>query len=185
MSARATLRHVVYGLGLAGIGATAALTAAVLLGPSTPRAAAAVPAPEEITVYVLPGASGFTGPDQKHHDTIAPSEFVLHRGVPVTFKIVNYDDGMHTIFAPDLDLNITIEPATPGKAQKASVEDDNAENVSANTPTTTTFTFTPEERGEFRWWCVAMCDAPSHWAMSDDYDGPARDGFMAGKIKVL
>jgi heme/copper-type cytochrome/quinol oxidase subunit 2 len=131
---------------------------------------------ERITVSVLPGAKGSMGPDNEHHDTIAPSDFVLHQGVPVTFTVINYDDGIHTIFAPGLDLNITIEPAT---------HPDGAKEGDAPTPTTTTFTFTPEERGEFRWQCVVMCDAPSHWAMSDDHDGPGREGFMAGWIKVL
>jgi heme/copper-type cytochrome/quinol oxidase subunit 2 len=134
---------------------------------------------QDVTLYVLPGAMGFTGPDKQHHDTIAPADFVLHRGVPVTFTVINHDDGMHTIFAPELDLNITIEAGVPAKNA------DGTENEKVITPTTTTYTFTPQQRGEFRWQCVVMCDGPSHWAMSDDYDGPGRDGFMAGWIKVL
>ncbi len=170
--------RILKGAGLVGIAATAAIASSLFVPPAEPARAAPAQEPEQITVYVLPGEAGFVGPDQKHHDTIAPSQFVLHRGVPVTFKIVNYDDGMHTIFAPDLDLSIGIEPAVKAEVAAANGE-------ASNTPTTTTFTFTPAERGEFRWWCVAPCDGPGHWAMSDDYDGPARDGFMAGKIKVL
>jgi heme/copper-type cytochrome/quinol oxidase subunit 2 len=134
---------------------------------------------EDITLYVLPGEMGFVGPDSKRHDTIAPSDFVLHRGVPVTFTVINYDDGMHTIFAPDLDLNITIEAGTPAKTAGAN------KTAPKITPTTTTYTFTPQTAGEFRWQCVVMCDSPSHWAMSDDKDGPGRLRFMAGWIKVL
>jgi hypothetical protein len=135
--------------------------------------------PQEVTVYVLPGAMGLMGPNKKHHDTIAPATFVLRRGVPVTFKVINYDDGMHTIYAPELGLNMTIEPGAQAK---------NAEGMEKGgpvTPTTTTYTFTPQSPGEFRWQCIVMCDGPDNWAMSDDYDGAGRDGFMAGWIIVL
>jgi hypothetical protein len=164
---------------------TGLLTVATVLTVEPPvgtlAAANSIPAKkhDDIALYVLPAEMGFTGPDKKHHDTIAPSDFVLHRGVPATLTVINYDDGMHTIFAPDLDLNVTIEAGVQAKSANA--------NGAAGKikPTTTTYTFTPQTAGEFRWQCVVICDGPSHWAMSDDDDGPGRLRFMAGWIKVL
>ena len=121
------------------------------------------------TVYVLPGSNGvgFTGPDKAHHDTMVPSSFVLRKGTRVTFTVVNLDDMKHSITAPGLGVNIII---------KAGVERKNGTIA----PSTTTYTFIPAKAGEFRWYCVFPCDMPQHWAMSASYDGPDRDGFMAG-----
>ena len=163
-------------LALAGIVAGAAgITAGALAARQAGRRAET----QQIMLYVLPGAMGFAGPDGRHHDTIAPSDFVLHRGVPVTFTIVNYDDGLHTIDAPSLGLDITV--AAGGPAGRTGDESE----TEAITPATTTVTFTPQKQGDFRWQCDVMCDGPGHWAMSDEYDGTGRDGFMAGWIKVL
>ncbi|MFZ0550128.1 MAG: hypothetical protein WAM21_04920 [Steroidobacteraceae bacterium] len=127
-----------------------------------------------ITVYVLPGSNGlgFTGPDKAQHDTVVPSSFVLRKGVRVTFTVVNLDDMKHSITAPGLGVNIII---------KAGVDRRNG----TIEPSTTTYTFIPAKAGEFRWYCVFPCDMPQHWAMSASYDGPDRDGFMAGIIRVL
>ena len=127
-----------------------------------------------ITVYVLPGSNGlgFTGPDQAHHDTMVPSSFVLRKGVRVTFTVINLDDMKHSITAPGLGINIVI---------KAGVDRKNG----AIAPSTTTYSFVPAKAGEFRWYCIFPCDMPRHWAMSASYDGPDRDGFMAGIIRVL
>lgn len=129
---------------------------------------------EHITVYVLPGASGlgFTGPDKAHHDTVVPSSFVLRKGAPVTVTVINLDDMRHSITAPGLGVNIVI---------KAGRDRGNG----AIAPTTTTYSFIPAKAGEFRWFCVFPCDMPQHWAMSASFDGPDRDGFMAGIIRVL
>lgn len=129
---------------------------------------------QRITVYVLPGGTGlgFTGPDKAHHDTVVPSSFVLRKGVPVTVTVVNLDDMPHSITAPGLGVNIIIKPG-----------DDRRNGAVA--ARTTTYTFTPAKAGEFRWFCVFPCDMPQHWAMSPSYDGPDRDGFMAGIIRVL
>jgi heme/copper-type cytochrome/quinol oxidase subunit 2 len=128
---------------------------------------------QRITVYV-PGGSGlgFTGPDKQHHDTVVPSSFVLRKGVPVVVTVINLDDMRHSITAPGLGVNIII---MPGSARKNGTI----------TPSSTTYTFTPGKVGQFRWFCVFPCDMPQHWAMSADYDGPDRDGFMAGIIRVL
>lgn len=127
-----------------------------------------------ITVYVLPGSNGlgFTGRDKVHHDTMVPSSFVLREGSRVTFTVINLDDMKHSITAPGLGVNINI---------KAGVDRKNGTIA----PSTTTYTFIPGKAGEFRWYCVFPCDMPQHWAMSASYDGPDRDGFMAGIIRVL
>lgn len=126
------------------------------------------------TVYVLPGGSGlgFTGPDRAHHDTMVPSSFVLRKGVPVTFTVINLDDMSHSITAPGLGINIVVKPGTDRKSGTVA-------------PSTTTYTFIPAKAGEFRWFCVLPCDMPTHWAMTASYDGQDRDGFMAGTIRVL
>lgn len=129
---------------------------------------------QRITVYVLPGGSGlgFTGPDKLHHDTVVPSSFVLRKGVPVVVTVINLDDMRHSITAPGLGVNIIIKPGS-------------ARRNGTVTPSSTTYTFTPGKVGQFRWFCIFPCDMPQHWAMSADYDGPDRDGFMAGIIRVL
>jgi heme/copper-type cytochrome/quinol oxidase subunit 2 len=127
-----------------------------------------------ITVYVLPGTNGlgFTGPDKAHHDTMVPSSFVLRKGTRVTLTVVNLDDMKHSITAPGLGVNIVVA---------AGVDRQNGTVA----PTATTFAFVPARAGEFRWYCVFPCDMPGHWAMTASYDGPDRDGFMAGVFRVL
>lgn len=129
---------------------------------------------QRITVYVLPGGSGlgFTGPDKAHHDTVVPSSFVLRKGVPVIVTVINLDDMRHSITAPALGVNIIIKPGSE-------------RGDGAVAPSTTTYRFIPTKAGQFRWFCVFPCDMPQHWAMSASYDGPDRDGFMAGIIRVL
>ena len=145
--------------------------------PKRPRAAIAalgIAGEQHITVYVLPGGNGlgFSGPDGNHHDTMVPSSFVMRQGVPVTFTVINLDDMSHTITVPGLGVNIVIKPGIDGRDGAVS-------------PSRTVYTFTPARAGEFRWFCVIPCDMPTHWAMSASYDGPDRDGFMAGIIRVL
>ncbi|MDE1895856.1 MAG: hypothetical protein KGH91_02145 [Rhodospirillales bacterium] len=127
---------------------------------------------QHYTVYVLPGPMGFVGPDKQTHDSIAPSTFVLKVGTPVTFTVVNFDDGSHTITAPGLGVNIVIKPGT-----------DEADG--SIKPAVTTYTFTPTKKGLFHWNCMMTCDGPSHWAMSAGFDGPGRDGYMGGTFNVL
>ncbi|HUA25558.1 MAG TPA: cupredoxin domain-containing protein [Steroidobacteraceae bacterium] len=136
--------------------------------------AVAIKGETHITVYVLPGDNGlgFTGPDKARHDTMVPSSFVLRRGVRVTVTVINLDEMKHSITAPGLGVNIII---------KAGIGRRNGTIA----PSTTTYTFTPAKAGEFRWYCVFPCDMPQHWAMTASYDGPDRDGFMAGIIRVL
>lgn len=146
-------------------------------GAGRPAVAAAdlrISGTQHITVYVLPGGNGlgFTGPDKAHHDTVAPSSFVLRKGIPVTFTVINLDDMRHSITAPGLGVNIIIRPAVDRRGGGVA-------------PSTTTYTFVPAKVGEFRWFCLFPCDMPTHWSMSASYDGPDRDGFMAGVFRVL
>jgi heme/copper-type cytochrome/quinol oxidase subunit 2 len=136
--------------------------------------AVGVSKPTQITIYVLPGSDGlgFTGPDKVQHDTMVPSSFVLRKGARVAVTVVNLDDMKHSITAPGLGVNIMI---------KAGMDRKNGTIA----PSTTTYTFTPAKAGEFRWYCLFPCDMPQHWAMTASYDGPDRDGFMAGIIRVL
>ncbi len=128
---------------------------------------------QNYTVYVLPGDMGFMGPSNRHHDTIAPSSFVLKVGVPVTFTVVNFDDGGHSMTSTGLGMNIMIKPGT-----------DEADG--SIKPTVTTYTFTPTKKGAFHWNCMERCDGPDHWAMSTAPNGnPGRDGYMGGWIRVL
>ncbi|MBU6448974.1 MAG: hypothetical protein KGQ26_05035 [Rhodospirillales bacterium] len=158
-----------------GLGLAAAQPALADNQPGTASAvqsAFAGVAKQHYKVYVLPGGMGFVGPDGQHHDSIAPSTFVLKVGVPVTFTITNFDDGSHSITAPGLGVNIMIKPGTD-------------ESDGSIKPAVTTYTFTPTKQGEFHWNCMVMCDGPSHWAMSPGFDGPGRDGYMGGTFKVL
>lgn len=146
---------------------------------NTPGTASAVSAAfagvtsQSYTVYVLPDNMGFMGPGNRHHDTIAPSSFVLKVGVPVTFKVINFDDGGHSITSTGLGVNIMITPGT-----------DEADG--SIKPAVTTYTFTPTKQGEFHWNCTQTCDGPDHWAMSMAPDGQmGRDGYMGGWFKVL
>jgi heme/copper-type cytochrome/quinol oxidase subunit 2 len=142
--------------------------------PAADASALGIKGETHITVYVLPGTNGlgFTGPDKAHHDTMVPSGFVLRKGARITVTVINLDDMKHSITAPGLGVNIMI---TAGADRKNGTI----------APSTTTYTFVPTKAGEFRWYCVFPCDMPQHWAMSESYDGPDRDGFMAGIIRVL
>ena len=118
-----------------------------------------------ISMYVMPGT--LKGQDGAQHDAIVPSSVVFQSGVPTTLNIVNFDGGSHTLTSPDLGLNLTIEPGN------------------ATQPVTTTATLTVPQPGVYRWFCALTCDGPSHFAMSDGWDGPDQDGYMAGNIVVV
>jgi hypothetical protein len=55
------------------------------------------------------------------------------------------------------------------------------------TLTTTTYTFTPTKKGQFRWHCIFPCDSGSGKGtpMKTSFDGQDADGFMAGYIEVI
>lgn len=162
-----------------GVGAGSLVGAALVAGCSASAAPAATSSSAEtsasgqqVTVYVFRGDLGIKGPDGKAHDAIVPSSFVVKAGVPVQLTAINYDDGSHTMTAPDLGLNLTINP---GKAAGDAVQ-----------PVTTTATFTASKKGIFHWFCTMACDdAAGGWAMTAGYGGQSQDGFMAGSIVVI
>jgi len=173
-SVRAAARHEDMSMSAMSQGAMSMDGRKVDKHPAADLAALRIGRAQHFTVYVLAGGSGlgFTGPDKAHHDTVVPSSFVLRKGVPVTFTVINLDDMSHSITAPGLGVNIIVRPGIDRKN-------------GAIAPSTTTYTFTPAKAGEFRWYCIFPCDMPTHWAMSASYGGPDRDGFMAGVIRVL
>ncbi|MGC8469289.1 MAG: hypothetical protein ACP5NI_05210 [Acetobacteraceae bacterium] len=172
----------------------AAAAAAALLGAGGYALTARAAAPQVLTMYVLPGGMGFVGPDHLHHDTIAPANLVLRAGQPVTLRVVNFDDGMHTIYAPGLKLDLLIRPGVhykkPINTATSDVQgkkDPDVDNEHTIKPTVSTVTFTPAKAGEFRWHCLVPCDGgkTKRWDMTASFDGPDQDGFMAGYFKVL
>jgi plastocyanin len=165
---------------LAGIGAVTA---------GTMHQAAAAPAQQKVFMYVfrghINGKPGVPGADKQGHDTFVPSTIAVKVGIPVQVTVVNYDEGAHSMVAPDLGLNATIKPGTETKEAKGqeSTSEDIGEGVK---PVTTTFTFTPHKAGVFRWFCALPCDAGQNgWAMKMGATGPDKEGSMAGFIVVL
>ncbi len=156
---------------LAAIG----LVTAMITTAGTAQAQQAQPEVQHLTLYVMPDEMGLVGPDKQHHDSFLPSSFVLKAGEPVQLTIVNYDDTAHSITAPDLGLNIVVKPGT------------HVAGSDQVTPVTTTFTFTPTKKGQFRWHCIFPCDkgGGKGWAMKPAFDGQDGDGFMAGYIEVI
>jgi uncharacterized cupredoxin-like copper-binding protein len=148
----------------------AALFAAAMFAASP--ALAAAPA-LHFTIHVLRGEQAAPGPDHHGHDMIVPANLVLKAGQPVVLTIINYDEGAHTITAEKMGVNIQVKA---GHEQKDG----------SVTPVTTVARFTPTKKGIFRWHCLLSCDKGGHyWAMSQGYDGPGQDGFMAGYFIVM
>ena len=148
------------------------LGSACALGLTVP-AVKALGAPGQQLNAVMYGSSlGIKGPDGKPHDVMVPSSFVVKAGAPVTLTVVNYDEGPHTITAPELGLNATVKAGnevSPGKVE----------------PVTTVISFTPAKKGVYRWYCALPCDEKhGAWDMQQGYGGPDKDGFMAGYIVV-
>jgi plastocyanin len=153
------------------LGASALALAACGGGAGAAQAAGGAARPDW-TLYVFRGETGVKGPDGKGHDAFVPSGIVVKAGVPATVQVTNYDEGPHSITAEGLGLDQLIQG---GKEVGDTVQ-----------PVTTTFSFTAAKAGVYRWYCKLPCDAGNGaWAMTDGYDGPKQDGFMAGHIVVL
>lgn len=154
------------------------MTAALGLMALMPALAASSPAPVSLTMVIMhdntvAGVTGKPGPDGKVHDAFVPSDLVLQPGQRVTLTVINYDDGDHSITAPEINLNLVAKGGTYS-ADKTSF-----------TPGKTTFTFTaPAKVGYYRWYCALPCDGPTHFAMSKAFDGLGQDGYMAGYLVV-
>ncbi len=144
-----------------------------LLAPLFVPIRAAAQAPAHLEMYVFGGSQHIHGPDGQAHDTMAPSSVVLKAGIPVTVTVENYTSDPHTVTAPGLHVDVIINPGTLRKDHTVA-------------PVTTTFTFTPKQRGNFRWYCKVPCDgAHGYWAMGPGYGGPGKEGFMAGEFIVI
>lgn len=120
------------------------------------------------------GVQGKPGPDGGMHDAFMPSDIVVQPGQKVDLTVINYDDGAHSITAPEINLNLMAQGGTFNKDE------------TAFTPGVTHFSFTaPSKVGYYRWFCVVPCDGePAHWAMQKTFDGQGVDGYMAGYIVV-
>lgn len=151
--------------GFVATAAVAALGAAI-----APKIASASGQQLEATMY---GSSlGIKGPDGKPHDIMVPTNFVIKAGVPVTFTVTNYDEGPHTITAPDMGINLQVKPGN--EVSKGKV-----------LPIKTTFNFTASKPGIYRWYCALPCDeGHGAWDMTSGYSGPDKEGFMAGFFVV-
>ncbi|WP_434667007.1 hypothetical protein P5W99_38035 [Paraburkholderia sp. A3BS-1L] len=126
-----------------------------------------------ITMYVLRGEQAPKGADGHGHDMIAPANIVLKAGQPVDLTIINYDEGPHTITARKLGVDIMV----------AAGHEQADETV---TPVTTHYTFTPTQKGVFRWHCLIPCDkGGKYWAMSTGVGGDDQVGYMAGYFIVM
>jgi heme/copper-type cytochrome/quinol oxidase subunit 2 len=133
---------------------------------------AAAASGQQLNAVMYGSSLGIKGPDGLPHDIMVPSNFVLKVGVPVTLTVVNYDEGPHSITAPNLGLNLMLKS---GKEQPDK----------SVIPVTTTFNFTPAKKGVFRWFCALPCDDKhGAWDMKAGYSGPDKEGFMAGFFVV-
>ena len=148
--------------------AFAALVGSVMTLGAVQLKSAAAASGEQLNAVMYGSSLGIKGPDGLPHDIMIPSNFVLKVGVPVTLTVVNYDEGPHSITAPDLGLNLIIKSGKE-RPDKSVI------------PVTTAFNFTPSKKGVFRWFCTLPCDL-KHGAfdMKMGNSGPDKEGFMAG-----
>lgn len=165
MMGRGAGSHMMQGYGNSGAATSGGQAAMPDLQPGD------APVADHVVISVLPHS--LPGPDGKRHDAFMPSNLVLRAGAEATLVIVNYDDMAHSMTAPELGLNITI-PAAKETAD------------GTVTPSVTTYAFTPGKKGTFRWFCAIPCDGSAGgWAMTPGFDGPGRDGYMAGYFAII
>jgi heme/copper-type cytochrome/quinol oxidase subunit 2 len=109
------------------------------------------------------------GTDGNTHDTFwALDATTVHVGDIVTISVANYDDVPHGMTFPSLGISKELAAGTDAG------------------PTVTTFTFTANKAGTFRWFCPIPCDTDTKgWAMKASPNGPGQEGFMAGSMTVL
>ena len=152
---------------LAGVGIVAALAMSivaliqsgnksetrVVTQPAVTQAAVApTPAPvtKPVSLKILGGAK--LGPDGKKHDIFTKTEFAVKVGQPLKLQIDNTDDVPHSITAPVVGVNLTIQPGVH------------------------TYSLVVKQAGRFQWFCIIPCDSDAGgWAMS-------HPGYMAGYI---
>src|ERR1035437_7409434 len=144
----------------------ASIAGSVLAAGVVTKGLAAAESGQQLAATMYGSKLGIKGTDGQPHDILIPSNFVIKSGVPVTLTIVNYDEGPHTITAPDIGFKLTMKGGQqqPDKSVK---------------PVTTTFHFTASKKGVFRWYCALPCDAKhGSWDMKTTPAGPDQDRFM-------
>ena len=150
----------------------ATIAGSVLAAGVATKGVAAAESGQQLTATMYGSKLGIKGPDGLPHDKLIPADFVIKSGVPVTLVVVNYDEGPHTITAPDLGLNLMMKGGHEQPDKSVA-------------PVTTTFHFTAAKKGVFRWFCALPCDAKhGAWDMKAGYSGPDKESFMAGFIVV-
>ena len=155
MGSRLGRRTILGGL----LGASALALAAC--GTAATTGAAAAPADAQKVNMTVVGSVKL-GPDGKMHDAFTPADFTVTQNRPVEVTVYSYDNAPHSMTAPALNLNPTIEPSTKD-----------------GVPAVTTYTFTPTKSGKFLWSCDLPCDGDAAgWAM-------ANPGYMSGYITVV
>ena len=126
----------VFVIGLAALGASAALVLSGCGGGGSPDVVAttgpsrAILGSHPITIAIYPGGS--------HGEHVTPGNFAVQAGVPVTITMVNHTLEPHTLTVPGLGFSVYIRPGAKGS------------------PSKTVFAFTSNKRGVFRWYC-AFC----------------------------
>ncbi len=153
--------------------------------PATPSSGAVRAKPsrpaQAVTLYVLPASAGIPGPDGETHAAFVPANFAVRAGRQVKVTMINYetyDDGVHTLVATGLRLEVQIKSAVKRSGGQV-------------LPATTTFSFTPARKGVYRWHCEGPTDdmmgmaGGSSWEMGQGYGGPGKEGFMAGFVVVI
>jgi plastocyanin len=102
-----------------------------------PTATAPMTAAKVVDLKVIP--EGKKGPEGTLHDEFTVTEFNVKVGQPVTLRIDNTDNTVHSITSAEAGVNIVVQPGTHN------------------------YTLTVSKSGKFEWNCAYPCDP---WAMS-------------------
>jgi hypothetical protein len=99
--------------------------------------AATIAAPKIVNLKVIP--EGKKGPEGTLHDEFTVTEFNVTVGQPVTLRIDNTDNTVHSITSAEAGVNIVVRPGTHN------------------------YTLDVSKAGKFEWNCTFPCDP---WAMA-------------------
>jgi uncharacterized cupredoxin-like copper-binding protein len=153
--------------------------------------AAKAAAAQSVTIYVLPSdltkRIGYKGPDGRFHDSMVPGIITFQHGVTVRMTVLNYDEGPHSITAPDLKLNEVIQGGKEADTETVAKEAQERKLGLGElaVPRATTFTLKVDKPGTYRWFCALPCDGEAgHWAMNNSQK-QVGTGYMGGWIIVV
>jgi uncharacterized cupredoxin-like copper-binding protein len=148
-------------IGLAILGALAAVLALIAIDVAVINGAQAAPPRPVVNVVKLSNATAVErtvyltvspgikpGPDGKLHDAFSVTNFTVRAGQPVKLVINNTDNGDHSITAMGAGVNIVVRPGLH------------------------TYTLLVQRQGRFMWMCTYPCDPYSM----------AHVGYMRGYI---